>query len=111
MAPLDAEVSAAIAAAERGAESTWLEAAYGVLRSLAFQRSEFSTDDIWFRLREIGISTPEPRAMGAVVRRAVREELIEWSGLYRRSFRRVCHRRPVAIWRSRVGPVATGGGR
>lgn len=105
-APLDAITEAAIAAAGASAELDWKEAAYGVLRSLAFQRSEFSTDDIWFRLNEIGVRTPEPRAMGAVIRRGMKEELITWSGLYRKSFRRVCHRRPVAIWRSLVGPFS-----
>lgn len=103
---MDEAVQSAIDAAERGADPQWKDAAAGVLRSLALQRSEFSTDDIWFRLGEIGVSTPEPRAMGAIVRQAAREGLIEWTGMYRRSFRRACHRRPVAVWRSKVGPFS-----
>ena len=103
---LDQQTQRAIDAAEAAADLDWKDAAYGVLRSLAFQRSEFSTDDIWFRLHELGVSTHEPRAMGAVVRKAAAEGLIEWSGLYRKSFRRACHRRPVAVWRSTVGPFS-----
>ncbi len=97
---MEAIVDDAIARSERGANPEWLDAARWVVRKLAAQRSEFSTDDIWFRLSEMGVVTRERRAMGAVIRWAVKEGIIEPTGVYRKSFRRVCHGRPLAVWRS-----------
>ena len=100
---LDAITDDAINRVERNADPDWLETAYWVLRKLAAQQLEFSSDDIWYRLGELRVSTHEPRAMGAVIRRAIREELIVPTGKYRKSFRRACHGRPIAIWRSMLG--------
>jgi hypothetical protein len=97
---MEAIVNDAIARSERGANPEWLDAAYWVVRKTAAQRSELSSDDIWFRLQELGVKTPDHRAMGAVMRRAAREGIIEPTGVYRKSFRRICHGRPVALWRS-----------
>lgn len=75
----------------------WLEDAGFIISALARTREEFTTDDIWARLN--GLEPPDCRAMGAAMRRAKREGLIDKTGEYRESRRAGCHCRPVAVWR------------
>ncbi len=94
-------VDHAIAASARGANPEWLEAAQWVVRRLCSQQESFTADDIWARLKELpGVKTSDHRALGAVIRWAAREGMIEHTGVYRKSYRRVCHGRPMAVWRS-----------
>lgn len=60
----------------------------------------FSTDDVWAFLGDGAESIGEPRAMGAAMRMAAEEGLIEATNEFRPSDRPACHRRPVRLWRA-----------
>ena len=101
---LDAERAKIIAIdrVEAGADDSWLAAAHLVVKTLAKVEDYFTTDLVWERLEFLGVEQPqEPRAMGAVIRRAVREGLIEATGRYEPSGRVDCHARPCMVWRSK----------
>jgi hypothetical protein len=89
-----------IGRAAAGADPDWMRAAHDAIRWLASTWIEFSSDDVWFRLDAAGVSTPEPRALGAVFRQARTAGLITQTGRYRKSIRPECHARPVATWKA-----------
>lgn len=89
----------AIDRVERGSEE-WQRDALDAVRQLATKLPELTTDDLWR-----AVDRPddlEPRAMGAVMRSAVRAGLVERTDRTRKSVRVACHRRDVRIWRSLV---------
>lgn len=88
----------AINRVEQHADPHWLAAARTVVNGLAQLKDEFTTDDVWERL-----ALPrEPRAIGAVMRKAAQDNLIAPTGRYVQSTREVNHQRPVMVWRSLV---------
>jgi len=68
----------ALTQVEAHADLTWLEHAYQVLRRLAQEQQELTTDDLWSALRaeDARVVTHDMRAVGPVVRRAARDGLI-----------------------------------
>lgn len=98
----EAALDSALATVEDAACDVWKESAWMVLVNLAMRGNEFTTDAVWLMLSEWRIPPPrEPRAMGAMVRRAVRVGLIEGTGRMVKSERVGCHRRPVVVYRPR----------
>lgn len=81
------------------AHKDWVVIALQVVRDLCNSRPEFTTDDIWMYVEGI---PAEPRAMGAVMRKAVKERLCEQTDRTIKSRRAQCHRRPIAVWRSKT---------
>jgi hypothetical protein len=97
----------AVAQAEQHADDAWFEAALRCVSYLAATRVSFTTDDVWEVLNALpDVSTHEPRALGAVMRRASKQGCIEPSFSYRPSSRTECHGRPVRVWYSRLCEVA-----
>jgi hypothetical protein len=94
----------AIDRVETNADERWKAAAAEVVRKVALGREEFTTDRIWGVLeREFStLETPEPRAMGAVMRRAAKDGLIEKTDRHLPTARPEAHRRPIPVWRSLV---------
>lgn len=93
----------AIARVESHADPHWLDSACAEVDFLARAKDAFTTDDVWERLDNHDTPPPrEPRAMGAVMRKAAADGVIEASGVYEQSSREVNHNRPVMIWRSLV---------
>lgn len=93
----------AINQAESHADPHWLAAARAEVDFLARVKDAFTTDDVWQRLENHDTPPPrEPRAMGAVMRKAAADRVIEASGMYEQSSREINHNRPVMIWRSLV---------
>lgn len=93
----------AIAKVEQHADPSWLVSARQAVDNLAFLHDEFTTDLVWERLTLHDVPEPrEPRAMGAVMRKAAADGLIEATGDYRQSTREVNHNRPVMVWKSLV---------
>jgi hypothetical protein len=88
----------AIDQAEDHAHAEWLAFALLTVKHLALLGSEFTTDAVWERLDHYGVTTHEPRAMGAVIKRAVRDGLIVPTGRYVKSARKVNHARPIPVW-------------
>lgn len=91
----------AIDTVEANAHDEWLATADRIVRHLAAVGLPFTTDDVWSRLDARGVTTHEPRALGAVIRKAARRGLIATTGDYRKSVRPECHARPVAVWKGR----------
>jgi hypothetical protein len=89
----------AIQTAEDHAHAEWLAFALLTVKNLALLGPEFTTDAVWERLDHYGVTTHEPRAMGAVVKRAVRDGLIVSTGRYVKSGRKVNHARPIPVYR------------
>ena len=78
---IDFDAAAAAAAREKAIDrveagsAEWQEEALRAVEQLARRKPELTTDDLWRALAP----PAEPRAAGAVMRRAVRERLIERS--------------------------------
>lgn len=81
------------------ASGAWVESAFQTVHQLALQRPEFTSDAIWALT---GSPPKEPRAMGAVLRRAMRSGIAIATDRTVNSVRPDCHRRPVRVWRSLI---------
>lgn len=101
--------------AEEHARAVWLASASLAVRAVASMRATFTTDHVWAHLFAVGeqgkngeeTNRPaEPRAMGAVMRTASREQVCERTDLTVCSVRASCHRRPLRIWRSKIHKVS-----
>jgi hypothetical protein len=102
----DAEVSAAardaaIEQVDDAASVDWKAEALVAVARICEIREEFTTDAVWAMLDERGVAIPrEPRAMGAIMRRAVAAGLCLPTDRTSKSVRVECHRRPLQIWQS-----------
>lgn len=79
--------------------SDWYGEAESTVAELVKRGEDFTTDDVWRLMARTGLSTPEPRAMGAVIRQFANDRQIVPTGSYRKSTRVECHCRPLAVWR------------
>lgn len=84
------------------ASDEWKEAACAAVRALAAAFPTITTDDVWRTVERDGVTTHEPRAMGAVMTRMARERVIVSTDSTIESIRPENHRRPVRVWRSLV---------
>jgi len=102
----DAEVSAAardaaIEQVDDAASVDWKAEALVAVARVCEIREEFTTDAVWALLDQRGVAIPrEPRAMGAIMRRAVVAGLCLPTDRTSKSVRVECHRRPLQIWAS-----------
>lgn len=93
----------AIARVGANADDAWMLYARAAVVAVAEARPEFTTDAVWFLLESWDVPAPhEARAMGAVIRSMQAAGAIEPTERMHRSIRVDCHRRPLAIWRSRL---------
>ena len=93
----------AIGRVDRNADPVWKQQAQTIVRNLAHRLDELTTDDVWQALNCAGVDVPhEPRALGAVMQSAARQNVIAATDRVRQSQRPECHARPVRIWRSLV---------
>lgn len=90
----------AIDGVEANADTSWLDVARGVVRSIPIGLT-FTTDDVWRALARasVTVSTHEPRAMGAVMRGLQRDGVVVNTRTYQPSARPECHARPIPVWR------------
>lgn len=95
----DAAVDQALAQVEGNASEAWISHALTAVWWAASAYPEITTDEVWGR---ISWNPREPRAMGAVMRRAVREGWIRPTKSYQRSQRANCNKRPVLVYRSKI---------
>jgi hypothetical protein len=82
-----------------GANEEWLYAASKALLEVSRKKKTFTTDDIWEQI-PASITTPEPRALGALMLEASKQGIIKTTGRVKKSKRRECHNRPLQIWKS-----------
>jgi hypothetical protein len=101
----------AIERVEKHAAERWKVAALGAVRSVAARRPLFASDEVWRQIPDDAGKPHEPRAMGAVMRRAVREGWIEPTDDFKPTARVAAHRRPQRIWRSNLLDPSEYGGR
>lgn len=88
--------------AEAHADAIWTMEAHKAVREVAKRQGVFTTDAVWEEIERTGAFTHEPRALGAVMLRAIKDGLIMATGAYRKSRRTSCHHRPIRVyvWRS-----------
>ena len=90
----------AIDSASRGADRDWLTSALRGVRVLAARNMYLTSDDVWRWMRPLQLTTPDNRAMGAVMSSSARDKYIEATKEWRISERSVCHGRPIRVWKS-----------
>ncbi len=80
---------------ERNATMAWKDKAWLVVQQLAAKKTPFTPDDVW----ETGLERPrEPRALGPVMMRAVKQKLIEPTGEWVNSRQASQHATPIRVW-------------
>lgn len=84
-------------AAEAHADEGWLRAARQQIAALAASGEPWTTDHVWYRLELLGVATHEPRALGALIRKAARDGLIRRQG-WTPTTRPEAHARPIPVW-------------
>lgn len=87
----------AIARVEAHANEEWLEQARWAIHLVAASRPSFTSQEVW---PHIPGETHDKRAMGAAMRAAEREGIIEPTLTWQQSDSIVNHRRPQRVWRS-----------
>jgi len=89
----------AIDRVEEAADESWKNVALRAVKWRAKKGVNFTTDHVWAALEDAGVSPPkEPRAMGAIMRKAVREGLIVSTPKTEISTKESNHKRPVRVW-------------
>ena len=95
----EARKEEAVTRVEANASRAWLDAAWEAVCIVAAVPGEMTSDDIWHVLFNWGSPAPhDPRAMGPVMRRAVREGLLRPTSTFRPSDLPQNHRRPVRVY-------------
>ncbi len=89
----------ALSRVERHADPQWLARAYAAVRNCAANLHEFTSDDVWSELASMRKFPHEPRALGPVMRAAVKAGVCVPMGIYRPSVRVACHARPVMVYK------------
>lgn len=87
---------------EQEAGTSWTEAADAAVREAARLHREITTDIVWLLMPHELREVREPRALGAVMKRAAAERVIEDTGKVEKTSLKRAHRRPKAVWRSLI---------
>lgn len=86
---------------EDATQPAWITYAEQSIAYLARARQQFTTDDVWEFMHQRGYDMPhEPRALGALMRNAMKTGQIIATDRYVPSARPECHRRPIRVWRA-----------
>lgn len=88
----------AVAQVNDNADPAWKYVARKFVRELPVG-TLFTTDRIWWHLNRMRVTTPEPRALGAIMLALAREDLIAKTGEYVNTTRPKAHSRPIPVWR------------
>lgn len=99
--PKDSAIAASYEAQERKVDG-WGDTAIEFLKKYRLTVPDFLTEDL--RKASIGIVPvpEEPRAWGAVLVRACKMGLIEWTGEYRCMVDLKSHSCPKKVWRNKI---------
>jgi hypothetical protein len=89
------EADTAMRNTERNTDPTWAQAAERIIVELARTGRHFTSDDIMDHLTDVETETPDPRALGPIVKRAISRQWIHRTG-YEPSRRR--HGTPIAVY-------------
>jgi hypothetical protein len=91
-----------LAQVEKHADLAWLGAAISVLNGLCRRRESLTADAVWLELDSAGLSTHEPRAMGAVFQHGKNKKWCAPTSQFVPSKRPVHHAGPIRVWRSLI---------
>jgi hypothetical protein len=81
----------------------WRLFATEALRKVALRQLTFTADDIWGELRKTHPQCPDdPRALGHVLKRAAKDQLISPTSEYMNSRSTLNHHRPIRVWKSLI---------
>jgi len=89
------EAATAMRNAERNTDPTWAESAERIILQLAQTGRHFTSDDVMDELTNTDAETPDPRALGPIIKRAITRQWIHRTG-YEPSRRR--HASPIAVY-------------
>lgn len=103
--PGQLELTAALERVGDHADERWMTVALAAVERVACRMVSFTTDDVWDELTAHEANTHDGRALGNVIKRAVKHGVCERTDQYRPSRRPECHQRPVKVWRSTVGHI------
>ena len=79
-------------------DPSWATDIENIITGLA--TDTFTTDDVWQAASDANLDVPhEPRALGAILHRLARQQVIVATDRYVASLRPACHRRPIRVWR------------
>lgn len=88
----------AVQRVEENTDPAWKAVAERFVHGLPVE-AEFTTDRVWFHLERASVTTPEPRALGAIMLALSRAGVIEKTGRYIQTTRPKAHARPIPVWR------------
>lgn len=91
----------AIYSSTNAAKQLWREEAYATVQILARKKQPFTTDDVLRILEQRDITTRENRALGGIMLKANKDEVIRSIG-HRNSTRRCTHARLKTLWIGRT---------
>lgn len=83
----------------------WYAKALAAVHAVCLRLAEFTSDDVWMQLEKDGVSMlaeKRKRAMGSVMRDAAARGWCTKTDRTRPTLHAKAHRRPVAIWNSRL---------
>jgi len=104
-----AETEDGVNAAEKGANPEWIIAANTCLRDIAKSQEYFTAAEVSMAIRKRfpEVKTRTNRALGPVIYRAAKDDMIESTGEFTTDkLRSWCHNVPVRIWKSRLYEAA-----
>lgn len=91
----------ALANVAANTDEQWWQETMLIIKHIATNTFDFTTDDIWAYLATTTLPTPhERRALGALMMAACRAGLITPTDRYRQSKRPQCHARPIRVWQA-----------
>ena len=91
--------------AEQNADPLWKAAALQVVHDICSECPTFTADDVLERLESLEVETHDNRALGAVMRHCAKLGLCQLTDRVQPSRLKIRHCRPVAVWRSLIGPL------
>ena len=89
------EAARAMRNTERNTDPTWADHAERIIAALARTGRHFTSDDVMDELADVEVETPDTRALGPIIKRAIRRQWISRTG-YEPSRRR--HGTPIAVY-------------
>lgn len=89
----------AISRAGSGASPEWWDILCRAVSQVAIRQKEFTMDDVWERIERVPDGS-KGQALGALMTMMAKEDLVQPTSRFRESKRRICHGRPMRIWKS-----------
>lgn len=84
-------------------DTTWATAAERAIHTVAARQPSLTSDDVWQLLQTWNVAPPhEPRAMGAMMKRAQKQGWIKPTSTFKPTTRVQAHSSPTRVWQSEI---------